>query len=475
MENTLDKKYQIFISSTYKDLVEARNKVRDAILSMMHFPVGMELFSAADEEQWEIIQETIDSSDYYLLIVGQRYGTVITSGDDAGISYTEKEFWYAKGKEIPILAFIISDDVEIKKANIETDLCKVQKLEQFKKSVASDRVVEWWKNTDELAQKVTAALYKQISRKKRPGWVRSDSFDLESSHAEILKLNSLVRELQEENLKLKSQVEKRTPKLEAVLSLEDSIENYDTLESNSTASSILGIDRNYIKLRLISSDTEYLRNRYEPLDRSCIDAHLDSFITNEAIEKYNSALPSKEEIDEYIEKMTVYQRIHTAFVAVCLQIYNNGTAKATDVRVSIDFPDEILTFSSKKIEKLEKPIAPSLPPNPIAKAEKEYERQMHPLPKFLDQLLNPGYTGRFPNAIDALNFDFTTPAVGNYGIFIGKSNVFIDSRQIPHKDLERYCGICLVPTSKGLFKARISLMCSEYLEEEYQYIDIEVV
>ena len=38
----MEKKYQIFISSTYKDLIEARSKVRDAILSMMHFPVGIE-------------------------------------------------------------------------------------------------------------------------------------------------------------------------------------------------------------------------------------------------------------------------------------------------------------------------------------------------------------------------------------------------------------------------------------------------
>lgn len=75
----MEKKYQVFISSTYKDLIEARSKVRDAILSMMHFPVGMEMFNAADEEQWEIIQETIDSSDYYVLILGQRYGSVIES------------------------------------------------------------------------------------------------------------------------------------------------------------------------------------------------------------------------------------------------------------------------------------------------------------------------------------------------------------------------------------------------------------
>ena len=63
----MDKKYQVFISSTYKDLIEARAKVRDAILSMYHLPVGMELFGAANEEQWQIISETIDSSEVSIL------------------------------------------------------------------------------------------------------------------------------------------------------------------------------------------------------------------------------------------------------------------------------------------------------------------------------------------------------------------------------------------------------------------------
>ena len=86
----MEKKYQIFISSTYTDLIEERKRVRDTIPSMLHFPVGMEIFGAADEEQWEIIRNTIDSSDYYVLLVAHRYGSVISEGPDAGISYTEK-------------------------------------------------------------------------------------------------------------------------------------------------------------------------------------------------------------------------------------------------------------------------------------------------------------------------------------------------------------------------------------------------
>ena len=94
----MEKKYQIFISSTYKDLIEARSKVRDAILSMMHFPVGMEMFNAADEEQWEIIQETIDSSDYYVLILGQRYRMLELAIRKRNFAMRERRkflFWYS--------------------------------------------------------------------------------------------------------------------------------------------------------------------------------------------------------------------------------------------------------------------------------------------------------------------------------------------------------------------------------------------
>lgn len=54
-----NKKYQIFISSTYEDLKDEREKVRDAILSMNHFPVGMEFFGATSDSQQKIIQKTI--------------------------------------------------------------------------------------------------------------------------------------------------------------------------------------------------------------------------------------------------------------------------------------------------------------------------------------------------------------------------------------------------------------------------------
>ena len=171
----MDRKYQIFISSTYEDLKEERKKVQEAILSMYHIPIGMEMFSASDEEQWEIIKGTISSSDYYVLIVAHRYGSIIDSGSDAGISYTEKEYQYARSKGIPIIAFLIDEKVPVNSDFIDKETNKRRKLKRFNDDIKKGRMVEWWKNADDLAHKLTLALYKQFERNKRPGWTRSNA------------------------------------------------------------------------------------------------------------------------------------------------------------------------------------------------------------------------------------------------------------------------------------------------------------
>ncbi|WP_434515517.1 DUF4062 domain-containing protein [Dechloromonas sp. ARDL1] len=75
----MSKKYQVFISSTYEDLKAERDQVIKATLEMGHIPVGMEMFSAADEEQWNIIARQIDEVDYYCIILAHRYGSVAPS------------------------------------------------------------------------------------------------------------------------------------------------------------------------------------------------------------------------------------------------------------------------------------------------------------------------------------------------------------------------------------------------------------
>ena len=72
------------------DLKSERQQVVKAILEMGHIPVGMEMFSAADEEQWKIITRQIALTDYYVVIIVHRYGS--TAG---AVSFTEKEYDFA--------------------------------------------------------------------------------------------------------------------------------------------------------------------------------------------------------------------------------------------------------------------------------------------------------------------------------------------------------------------------------------------
>ena len=81
----MDKRYQVFISSTFADLQEERKEVMEAIINLNCFPAGMEMFPAADIEQFDYIKTIIDESDYYVLVLAGRYGSLAADGK----SYTD--------------------------------------------------------------------------------------------------------------------------------------------------------------------------------------------------------------------------------------------------------------------------------------------------------------------------------------------------------------------------------------------------
>lgn len=170
----MDKKYQIFISSTYEDLKEERSEVVATILKSNHFPIGMEMFSADNIEQWEQIKRTIDSSDYYILIIKRRYGSVTQEG----ISYTEKEYNYAREKKIPILAFIVGQNAIIANKDIEDIPEKMLLLNKFTERVKHNNPCDFWNNTYQLCTQVNQALQKQFNTNERAGWVKSDTTNM---------------------------------------------------------------------------------------------------------------------------------------------------------------------------------------------------------------------------------------------------------------------------------------------------------
>lgn len=191
-------RYQVFVSSTFLDLEEERQKVLQAILQRKAFPAGMELFPAADDDQFSFIKREIDSSDYYIIIIAGRYG----SESIDGLSYTEREFDYAVSQEKPILAFLHKDPLQLAGYKLETSDAARTKLEQFRAKARRSRVVNHYLNSDELKAQVLNSLVSEFDIRPRRGWVRAGLTPREDLER-INNLQDRVLKLEEENVRLR--------------------------------------------------------------------------------------------------------------------------------------------------------------------------------------------------------------------------------------------------------------------------------
>ena len=154
-----EKKYQVFISSTFIDLQEERRALQDLLLSKKYVPVGMETFLGSHKALPQYLKDLIDACDYYVVIVAGRYG----SKNSAGVSWTELEYDYAASTDIPILAFFKSSDQDY------TD-----EIKNFMNKISMGCTPTYWKDKGELAGKV----FRQLTETEtpRPGWARADTF-----------------------------------------------------------------------------------------------------------------------------------------------------------------------------------------------------------------------------------------------------------------------------------------------------------
>lgn len=440
----MEKKYQIFISSTYEDLIEERKKVQDTILSMYQFPIGMEMFSAADEEQWEIIRETIDSSDYYVLIIGHRYGSMIEEGEYAGISYTQKEFRYALGQKIPVLAFLIDDSVPVTPEKMEQDADRKKKLNQFIEEVKRGRTVQWWTSRDDLANKVSIALTKEINRGRRLGWIKADRLNLEETQNELVEMSKKIRELEEENRELKRNAVTRKPILNICINNEKVIHiPYFELDSNII-------------------DCEYML-----LEMDDVPIEAKTHITQEMLDEYNASLPSKEILEKYKEEYRYYEQVKEHPFDIELEIVNDGNMKARDIRIEVSFPEGIDVYRKKERD-IPVPQRPSKKKNPIDKFYSSKSNQ------------NDNYAtiaSRTPSRLSSVfNMDSLSEMDAPNRHFYNDDN----SVSIRMEDLmtgyqwdikDKYI---IAPKKRGIFEIVCSCICEEYEKSDVQIIKVIV-
>jgi Domain of unknown function (DUF4062) len=188
-----DRRYQVFISSTFIDLKAERQEVIQALLELDCFPAGMELFPASNDERWELIKQVIDDSDYYLVVVGGRYGSV----DESGISYTEKEYDYAVSKKKPVIGFLHAEPGEIPSKFTESDPGLQAKLDLFRAKVGQ-RMCKMWRSPEELGSMVSRSVVKLMKSHPAEGWVRASGAVTPEYIEEVESLRRRVAEYEAE-------------------------------------------------------------------------------------------------------------------------------------------------------------------------------------------------------------------------------------------------------------------------------------
>ena len=205
----MEKRYQVFVSSTYADLKEERQKVTQTLMEMDCIPAGMELFPAADEEQWEFIKQVINDCDYYLLIIGGRYGTTTTEG----ISFTEKEYDYAINIGLKVIVFIHGKPDLIPEEKCDQNSELIERLNRFKNKVSTGRMVKHWENPSDLPGMVALSLQKTIKRFPKKGWIRTDNPQNEAFFQELGELRKENANLKNELVKLRRPIKPNPDKL----------------------------------------------------------------------------------------------------------------------------------------------------------------------------------------------------------------------------------------------------------------------
>lgn len=475
----MEKKYQIFISSTYKDLMEERRKVQDTILSMNHFPVGMELFSAEDDEQWEVIKRTIDTSDYYVLIIGHRYGSVIKSGEDAGISYTEKEFRYALSIGLPVHVFLISEEAMVRAADVETDPEKKRRLDLFKQEAATGRTVEWWINKEDLAAKVMNSLYKKFSGSTRPGWIRGSAIDMEKTLQEMTSLSERNRALEEENRKLLLEIQRyegrcseRMPQLTVYLEADFGNESDSTFEElYRNAEHFSKEEDGNIVLSMQRINTNLIEAEYAPVSKTDFVGELRGRVSDPEIEEYNRALPDKQEMEKYMAEYVAYARKRDCGIPIRIFVRNDGSAKATDISVTLEFPEELEVLEMDDWKDIKAPKKPEKPRSLIEIAYERAHAGETSLEKMYAQLglLSEQSERRFL-------VSFLSPPGENSvseSVAVSDNTLYLEWKDgILHTKSDDLGGVYLAALAEGEYSIRVTVMCAEYAEPEIGYIRV---
>ncbi len=170
---------RVFVSSTSRDLIKHREKVKDAILGLGMQPVMMEHFPAMDADAVSACKQKVLDCDLFVGIYAYRYGYMPQGADR---SITEMEYDWAKEAGIPIRPFVADQTANEWRSTLKDlypdlsgdDLNKLvetganaDKLKAFRNRMGSEKVWATFTSPDSLAAAISQSLAHDAERLTR--------------------------------------------------------------------------------------------------------------------------------------------------------------------------------------------------------------------------------------------------------------------------------------------------------------------
>jgi tetratricopeptide (TPR) repeat protein len=152
---------KVFISSTYKDLIDYRAAAIRAVEGTNYQASKMEVFGARPDEPLDACLKEVEESDLFIGIYALRYGFI---PEGAEISITEMEYLHAKKLGKLIYCFILDEENQPWLSKWIEDEPGKSKLKNFKQRIQKVHVCDYFTTPDDLRAKVANALSHYVMR-----------------------------------------------------------------------------------------------------------------------------------------------------------------------------------------------------------------------------------------------------------------------------------------------------------------------
>lgn len=149
----------IFVSSTYEDLKEYREEVKNVLIRLETVVKGMELFGSTPNTPLNECMKKLKESKVYIGIIAERYGSI---DEETGKSYTQLEYEEAKRLGFPILIYFLDSDKQPILPKFVDQGTKYEKLKHFKEELSKKYTISFFTTPDDLGRKIALDLPKLL-------------------------------------------------------------------------------------------------------------------------------------------------------------------------------------------------------------------------------------------------------------------------------------------------------------------------